>query len=222
MMSLSFALQRCVAIFARHHHSLFGWTPEGKSHRLPQQPRAWPGWLGRSHGLEARTLIETPRWTLTTRDTQVQVGRVLGPCPGDHRFQEHVPCTQPAMARGDPHLIERRHVGSGCLNAAPRQPDRFATDFRHQWQLPSRVSARGQTARPLGVRAAFFCLEGAAKRVRRIGQGAQPQVSIDAPLVSSKGPDGRCIGHAGLARSRIHALSEAQLRVVRGPPRWQP
>src|SRR5262245_25531705 len=86
------ALQRCVAICERHHHSLFGCTPECKSHRLPQQLRSWPERLGLSPRFEASTLIETLRWTITTRDAQVQVGSILELCPGDHCFQEHVPC----------------------------------------------------------------------------------------------------------------------------------
>src|SRR5213594_4497105 len=110
---------------------VFG-TPECKSHRLRQQRRSWSEWLGFSHGLEASTLIEAPRWTITTRDTQVQGGSIPCSCPGDNRLQEHLPCTHTAMARSDPHLIESCQVGIGRINSAPRQSDRLATYFRHQ------------------------------------------------------------------------------------------
>src|SRR5437870_1727017 len=111
--------------------ALFGGTPECKSHRLRQQRRSWSEWLGFSHGLEASTLIEAPRWTITTRDTQVQGGSIPCCCPGDNRLQEHLPCTHTAMARSDPHLLESRLTGRGERMRASGPVERVVSRYAH-------------------------------------------------------------------------------------------
>src|SRR5262245_17743867 len=189
--------------------ALFGSSPYLESHPLRHQRRSRSECLGCSHGLEAGTLIKTPRWTVTTRDTQVQNGGIPFPNPRDNRSQEHPACTQTAVGGRDPHLIEKGDVEIGRIDAAPRQPDRLALCLREDRQIRFGFNARGKPASPLGIEAVGLFRKGAAKSIGRISKCTQPQVSVDAPLLSRESPYERRFSHDATCRRTLTLTGRA-------------
>ena len=159
-----------------------------ETHGLSQDARARPEGFRGAHRLEPRSGVEAPGRRIAARDIQKHPLGLRFPRPVDNSLEQHRPDADASTPRCDPHLKDVCSVRYRCIDPAPDQTDELIPMLGHQRKIPLGGGGGRETRRPMLVRVLSLGIEGASKRLRRIGERTQAQVSVSVPFVSSKSP----------------------------------